>query len=481
MRDCLQIVARVAAPFPARLGVAVSGGADSVFLLHALAGLGRAAAVLHVNHHLRAEQSDADEAFVRELGSRFGLPVRVHHASGGGENLEQEARRARYTFFADAMAAGDCEAVATGHTLDDQAETVFYRFVRGAGTAGLSGIRPRTQAGIMRPLLDLTRAEIREWLTERGLTWREDESNRSPTFARNRIRHKHLPELAADLNPALPEVLANTARWAQGEEEFWEAELDRIAEKQAGHVIAGSEMVLIRTDSFGVLPAAVQRRLLRRAVEHVRASLRSIDFRHIEAIRGLMGAHEGSGRVQIPGLDIYRSFDWLRLAPPGYDNRVARDFEIPLQIPGLTVDNTRGFTIGVELVQAMPVYNNGVNGLDWERCAGSLMLRNWRPGDRFQPRGRSSFEKIKTLFQEHRIPLWERRKWPVIVLDDAILWARKFGVGSEFAARPESRTVLTIRDISHSENGESNLVRPASMELKRAPRPESGERGAEVL
>jgi len=461
-------------PAGRKIGVAVSGGADSVFLLHALHELGLAATVLHINHGLRGAESDRDEEFVRDLATRCGLSIHVFIAPVFTGNTEQEARKFRYDFFAEHIAAGHCEVVATGHTLDDQAETVLYRFLRGAGTAGLSGIRPVTESGIVRPLIELRRDEIRAWLKEREFVWREDRSNLDREFARNRIRLRHLPELAASLNPALPEVLAATAIWARGEEDYWDAELDRL---EAEYLYRTPDTVLIRTERFLQLPVAVQRRLLRRGIERVRGSLRTIDFRHIEAMRAMMETQEGSGRMQLPGLDIYRSFDWLRLAPVGFDSRLPRDFETPLAVPGRTSLAERKLTIEMQLVSPPPVYNSEVEGLDWERCAGSLLLRNWRPGDQYHPRGRSGSEKIKTLFQEFRIPLWERRTWPVIARGDSILWTRRFGAAREFAAGPESREILAIREVM-----ESNSAFSASMNMKRARVScRSGEPGAEVL
>jgi tRNA(Ile)-lysidine synthase len=455
------VIERVACYGYRRIGVAVSGGADSVFLLHAMRELGVAAAVLHVNHGLRGEESDRDEEFVRALAIEFGLPIHVLAAPVPGGNIEQEARLARYDFFAQKMTAGTCDAVATGHTLDDQAETVLYRFLRGAGTAGLSGIRPTTATGIIRPLIELRHDEIRRWLSERNIQWREDRSNQSPEFLRNRIRLQHLPELSASLNSSLPGVLATTAVWAQGEEDYWAAELDRL---EPLYLIEKPETILISTKPYLGLPVAVQRRLLRRAIKRVRGSLRAIDFQHVERIRAMMETREGSGRVQLPDLDIYRSFDWLRLAPVGIDTRLARDFEAPLVIPGRTKVIERRLTIEMELVDNPNVYNSDVQALDWERCTGSpasqgsgpqgLRLRNWRPGDQYQPQGRIAAEKIKTLFQEYRIPLWERRTWPVISIQagqgESIVWSRGFGVAAQFVAGPESRKVLTIREVMES-------------------------------
>jgi tRNA(Ile)-lysidine synthase len=471
----VDVIRRVAHYGYRRIGVAVSGGADSVFLLHAMREFGLAVAVLHVNHGLRGAESDRDEAFVRALALQFGLPVHVLAEAVAAGNIEQEARRARYDFFADHLTAGTCDAVATGHTLDDQAETVLYRFLRGAGTAGLSGIRPVTEFGIIRPLIDLRRDEIRSWLKERNIQWQEDCSNQDQEYLRNRIRLQHMPELSASVNPSLPEVLASTASWARAEEDYWAAELDRL---ESLYLIEKPETILISTTPFLELPVAVQRRLLRRAVERVRGSLRAIDFQHVERIRAMMATREGSGRIQLPDLDVYRSFDWLRMAPVGIDSRLERDFEAPLIVPGRTEVPERQLMVETELIDNPSVYNSSEAGtLDWERWAGSLSpeglrLRNWRPGDRYQPQGRATAEKIKTLFQECRIPLWERRTWPVVVGESAvgksaasesIVWSRRFGVASEFAARPESRKILTIREVV-----ESKLHGGASILLKRA-------------
>ena len=210
-----------------RIGVALSGGADSVFLLTALHELGAAVAVLHENHRLRGAASDEDEAFVRELAAEKKIPFHTSVLPPAPGNVEQEARRLRYEFFAEAIANGVCPLIATGHTLDDQAETVLYRFLRGSGSAGLSGIRPETDVGLVRPLLSLRRVAIREWLTERGIVWREDASNEDTSFRRNRIRRDILPVLM-EINPSLPELLASTATWAQGEESYWATEIARL-------------------------------------------------------------------------------------------------------------------------------------------------------------------------------------------------------------------------------------------------------------
>jgi tRNA(Ile)-lysidine synthase len=459
--------------FGRRIGVAVSGGADSVFLLRSLAELGLAACVIHINHQLRGAASDSDEAFVRDLAAGYGLDIFVRRQPVASGNLEQEARRARYEYFRFLIEQQHCDSVASGHTMDDQAETVFLRFLRGAGTAGLSAIRPVTDSHIVRPLLGLRREEIRDWLRSANLPWHEDCTNKDTGFDRNWLRLVIMPQLLERLNPSLPRTLASTADWAQGEEDYWTEELDRLALQY--FQLAG-RAILIRLNPFGQLPVAIQRRLVRRAVERVLGNLRSIDFNHIEGIRLLTLTREGSGRVQLPGLDVYRSFDWLRLAPAGMDSQVERDFSADLAVPGITAVPDRGITLKIELVNAGAVYNNQVNALDREKCAGPLELRNWRPGDRIHLKTSSSAEKIKTLFQEFRIPLWERRHWPVIAQGDTVLWTRQFGTDRSVAPGPESTAVLLIE-----ETGESNRNPAASMEVKRARtdgEPSGGEAGA---
>ena len=438
-----------------RVGVAVSGGADSVCLLHILRELALRwnlrLTVLHLDHQLRGEESRQDAEFVRELAASFDLPFERRQADlTGTGNLEQAARAARLDFFHQLLRDGQLDRVATGHTRSDQAETVVFRFLRGAGTAGLAGIRPVTEDGLIRPLIGMDRSEIEQYLRARGIAWRTDSTNADPAFARNRIRHALLPQLTRDWNPALPETLAHTADWARAEEEYWESELARLA---AAHLTCEPPAVLLRTDALAKLPVAVARRLVRRAAEMAKGDLLGIGFEHLSGILELAAAAEGHGRLQIPGLDIFRSFNWLRIAPPTTDNSETRDYSFPLTVPGAVRLPGQHSIVQAELFEntnvtesSAGVYNEGVGGLDWYRLSGALEVRNWRPGDQYQPAGRGAAEKIKVLFHEGRVPLWERRHWPVVTMAGVILWTRRFGPAAGFAAGPESRAVLAIRE-----------------------------------
>jgi tRNA(Ile)-lysidine synthase len=436
------------------VGVAVSGGADSVALLHILVDLAPALdirlAVLHLDHMLRGEESAADAVFVRDLADKLGLRSHscqtdvAQRAAQTGDNLEQAARSARYEFFGQFLASGELHRIALGHTRSDQAETVLFRFLRGAGTAGLAGVRPVTGTGFVRPLIETDRAAIEVYLRDRGIRWHEDSTNRSTDFARNRIRHELLPQLTRGWNPSLPETLARTADWAQAEEDWWDVEIARLA---ARVLIRHPKVVLVRVADLRDLHLAVARRLMRRAVEMVKGDLRSIGFEHVESILAMAASTEGSGRTQAPGLDIYRSFDWLRLAPPGVDTLENRNFRLDLPVPGIVEVPGSSTVIHLQVSEGQEYrYNEDMACLDWKLVSGTLQLRNWRPGDQYQPAGYDSAVKIKTLFQESRIPLWERRNWPVITKGEEIVWARRFGPASGYAAVSASQVVLCIRE-----------------------------------
>ena len=432
-------------------------------LLHALVELAPrwelSLSVLHLNHKLRGAESDGDEEFVRALAGRLGLEFlsRAADVSAVRDNLEQAARNARREFFLELLGSGALDRVALGHTRSDQAETVLFRFLRGSGTAGLAAMRPVTAEGFVRPLIEIGRAEVREYLASRGIEWREDSSNADLSFARNRIRHELLPSLARDWNPGVEETLAGMARVAADEEAYWEREIERLS---AGRLVAAPPAVLFPAEWVRSLPRAAARRAIRKAIALAKADLRSVDLRHVEQIMELVSSTEGSGRVQIPGLDVFRSFDQVRLAPPGTDTLEGRNYEVAAPVPGRVPLPRLSRVLMLEIIEKDKVsgttgrpayvYNEDGSELDWGRVSGELRVRNWRPGDQYRPIGHAHETKLKTLFQEARIPLWERRSWPVLICGEAILWAAGFGPAAEYAAGPRTHAVLKVRELAES-------------------------------
>ncbi len=395
------------------VGVAVSGGADSVCLLHVLVELAPRwnlrLRVLHLDHRLRGEESRGDAQFVEALAARLGLPFETlaEDVAAAVDNLEQAARHARRRFFREAIEAGRVERVALGHTRNDQAETVLFRFLRGSGTAGLAGMRPVTRDGFVRPLLEVTRSQVEEYLRGRGIQWREDASNRDPRFARNRIRHQLLPALTGEWNPALVETLAAMARVAGDEEDYWRAEIERLA---VGVLEERDGAIVVDSRKLAALPRALARRLIRRGIEVVKGDLRSIDVRHVDAILALAGEAERHGRLRAPGVDVMKSFNWLRLAAPGAHPRP--EYSIAAPAPGR---------------YCFPGGEIEISG----KVNEPMELRNWRPGDAYDPAGKGSARKIKELFQQARVPLWERAGWPVLAAGGKLVWAGEFGAAAQ--------------------------------------------------
>jgi tRNA(Ile)-lysidine synthase len=433
------------------VGVAVSGGADSVCLLNVLLELAPRWAlrlrVLHLNHCLRGQESLDDARFVREMAGRLGLDVDVQETDVGllraesGENLEQLARRIRRKFFRERLEAGLVNRVALGHTRSDQAETVLFRILRGCGTTGLAGILPVTKEGVVRPLLDVHRQAVERFLRERNIPWREDASNQEPAFARNRIRHHLLPALTESWNPSLTDSLAHMATLVQDEERYWNQAIERIAGRV---LVRRGPVLLVRATDLRSLELPVARRLLRHAIRDAKSDLLGVEFKHIEGILRLAGQTGGEGGIEIPGLEIRRSFDWIRLAPKGAET-VDRDggFHLDLTVPGKTLLPGAETTLAVEISEDQRA---SPPGLDADRLPGKLAVRGWRPGDRYRPLGHARSVSCKTLFQKHKVPFWERQSWPIVVTGEIIVWARLFGPALEFAANPLTRRMLTVTE-----------------------------------
>jgi tRNA(Ile)-lysidine synthase len=448
-------------PPGAQVGVAVSGGADSVVLLHVLHRLSRQfgarLAVLHLNHQLRFGESDADEMFVRELASSLDLPIFCERTTLPPGNLEQEARNARRAFFFRIRSEAGLDRIALGHTRSDQAETVLYRLLRGAGTAGLAGMRFVTPDGLIRPLLTLSRAAVREWAAAEGISWREDATNGDERFVRNRIRNQTLPQLSTEFNPNLESVLANTARVAQAEEDYWAAEIAPICERISTEDAFG---LLVDVPALAGLHPAVQRRAIRHLLVRLRGDLRLIDLAHVDGILGLCVGTQGHDRVLAPGVDALRSFETLLLTAPGKLNADARQYSFPLPLgepcvlPGSAgslcvypVKSETQFCANFNSEQYFPSETAEVNQhvLTDAGLMRPLYVRNWEPGDEIHRPGHKQPEKLKALFGEHRIRLWERRHWPVVVCGEEVVWVRHFGCAAKFVASGQESAALRLQ------------------------------------
>jgi len=443
-----------------RVAVALSGGADSVALLRVLlelrAELGIVLAVAHFNHQLRGAESDADEAFVSDLACETGLEFFVgradvrQHACASKLSVEAAGRELRYEWLGRLACQQRFDSVATAHTLDDQAETVLLKFLRGAGTRGLAGIYPEMFRGadqirMVRPMLCVTRHEVESYLSSLGQGWREDESNLDHRFARNRARHELLPLLEREYNPNVCRVLSDTAELARAEEEYWQALVQRELHARALAAKAHSEGDALNSASprlhpvqqcfslanFMILPLALRRRMLRGFAESQGLAL---DFEHVEKL--LRCARGDAARTDLPGgWTAVRRGDCLDLGAPtsetafaGYEYSVPIPGEVHITELGLTL--LRAVIVGEEFARESADTSNFLSA---ELLAPVLTVRNWRPGDRFWPAHSGSEEKLKRLFAEKHIPAEQRASWPVLLSSEQIAWVRGFPVARAFA------------------------------------------------
>jgi tRNA(Ile)-lysidine synthase len=425
-----------------RVAVAVSGGADSVGLLRAVVDcapeIGFVLAVAHVHHGIRGADADADAQFVEALASGLGIEFYAHRVDTPGvarerkQTLEEAARHLRYGWFCELMAEGKADAVATGHTLDDQAETVVHRLLRGAWTEGLGGIHPVVTCGrgvILRPFLGARRADVRAWLAEIGQAWREDFSNDDPAHTRNRIRKELLPKLEK-FNPRILEQLARMSTIARDEESWWEAELARVLSGLVlpGRAVrGGGRAVSTRPDEGSVgmelerlrgLAPAMRRRVLRAAVEQLGCEL---NFEQTERLMVLCEADRepGGARKEQLAAELWaeRTARELRLVRSvGRGEGVAPE-PVSVKIPG------EGSGLGVALRLA-PVAG-GVAQLT------AAILRAPRAGDRVRLRHSRGAKPLKEIFARMNIDAEARRTWPVLEWEGRIVWMRGVDVEAE--------------------------------------------------
>ena len=441
-----------------RVGVAVSGGADSVLLLEFMKQFARTKGLVvtavHFNHHLRGAESDEDEAFVRELARSAGIEFTRGEADVARvarerhRNLEATARELRYRFFLSLIARARLDKVATAHTANDQAETVLLRLLRGTGSRGLGGIYPVLEGKVFRPFLNLTRADIETEMGRRKLAFRTDSTNRNARLRRNRIRMELIPALRRDFGVDVVPLLKGLAERSRDDEEFLE---DLARERAQPWRVREGLVEKIPVRSLIDFPRALARRVLRQMIQSIRGSLSGITHRHLEAVYRLATEAQSGRCVVLPGnLLARRDFEWLTVGPPapGGGNSDFAFAVVPpaaVKVPGL------GVTVRLKIVgpeEFGRAYNTGSERgfVDPVKLPGELVLRNWRAGDRFRPQGSRNFLKLKELFRQRRIPVEQRRLWPVLVSGNEIVWVRGFPPAASVTACRTSQQAMMISE-----------------------------------
>jgi tRNA(Ile)-lysidine synthase len=440
-----------------RIGAAVSGGPDSVLMLDFLARMagevGFQLGVVHFNHHLRAEESDGDESFVSELAKRYGVPffrgeARVaEEARKRRRNLEATAREFRYKFFLGLIRQGKVDKVATAHTVDDQAETVLLHILRGTGTRGLGGIHRSLGNKVVRPFLGLTRAQIEEEIRTRDLPYRVDATNLDTRFRRNKVRRELLPMLVTEYNPEIKRLLSELATKAR-EDEAW---LDQQARERAGAWrLREDDAEKISRTALRNMPPALARRVLRQMLSEVAGNLAGVTHRHIGDIYRFALESQSGKKLHLPrGLAVEIEFDWLIFSKQSRNGK-RLEFVYNVEVPGALEVPEIGLGLTFKIVDAKDTIR-GYNGPEWpkldpQKIPARLILRNWRPGDRYCPSGSQKNVKVKELFRRYRVPLGERTQRPVLDSEQGIVCVRGLPAAAWAEVNKDSGRILVIRE-----------------------------------
>ena len=466
-----------------RVGVAVSGGADSVALLLLLLALreklGIVLSVVHFNHKLRGKACHADEKFVAKLAAKHGLEFHsastdvAKKAKKERANLEDAARRARYDYFRSLVESGACARIAVAHTADDQAETVLAHLLRGTGLTGIGGIHP--MAGpVIRPLLKVRRAELRAYLRARKQLWREDATNRDMQRMRARIRKKLLPLLERQFQPVIVEHLTTLADLAREDEAFFNTVLEErmaalIQERGEGKRIAVVDLLWQKRNAdFNTEvtenterkreATAISKRMVRKIVESIKPRAGQLGAKHVEAVLKLARSGQSGNSLPLPGgMEVRRENEALVFranrdggssgpggAPREYEYKIDLTTEPQdVRVPEL------GCVFRLRVIDWPPERgetSSDTTVLDRDRLRSPLVLRNWRPGDRLRPLGHRNAHKLKRLLNEKRVSRWERDGWPVLTSGGVLAWARGFPAATEFAADERTRAGIVIAE-----------------------------------
>jgi len=480
-----------------RVGVAVSGGADSIALLRILDEIREKLAIrlsiVHFDHQLRGEESERDAQFVSDLAQALNLDIVIERRDVAAEakrnrwNLEDAARRLRYAFFERVLDDGHVSRIAVAHTADDQAETVLSHLIRGTGPTGLAAIYPLagTNSGtIVRPLLPFRRNDLRAYLRGIAQTWCEDSTNRDPRRMRARIRSQLLPVLERDFSRSIVDRLCELARLSREEETFWST---FVEERYRALARTGAQGASIRVADlldpvwrgekappskktterfvFNAASRPLTERLIRRLYEEVRGSCHGLGANHVEQVIRLATRSSSGTSVELPGgIVAERVFDDLhfsaketassaRAKSETVSARIAYQYMVAL--PGHVASQTTisvpeaGSRFCLKLIDWADSERETTDDsqtFDADSLRAPLILRNWRPGDAYTPCGGRQPRKLKQMLLAARVPARDRREWPVLESAGAVIWARGMPVSSAVRTRETTRVAVRIAE-----------------------------------
>lgn len=438
--------------------VAVSGGADSVALLHALHRMAEPCSlslhVAHLDHMLRGSQGERDSRFVEKLASSLGLPftaerrdVREYAKAHKISSAEDAARRVRHRFLDDVADEVGAHVIALGHTADDQAETVLLQLVRGTGLAGLRGMLPFRDR-IIRPLLTLRRRDIESFLDHLGADFVVDESNLDLALVRNRIRREILPLLEEHFNPRVVENICRTARLVGSVDQWVDVTVEALLQDSVTD--RDEEGLRLRVQSLSLVPQFLRLSVIRRAVAEIMGKPSRLTSKHLLSLDDLLSPNTTRGEVSLPeGLRAERRGEVLALTRgkregPTEDWEVALDVPGSLQVPGSDIEIRFDILERSATHPDQPATPPHEAYLDLDTITRPLVVRNRRKGDRFHPLGAPGSRKLKDFFIDQKVPRELRDRVPLLVDQEGIICVLGFVIGERCRTRHETRRLLHI-------------------------------------
>ncbi|MGH7890154.1 MAG: tRNA lysidine(34) synthetase TilS, partial [Thermodesulfobacteriota bacterium] len=398
--------------------IGVSGGADSLGLLYILNELEEydlKLIVSHLNHGIRGKEAKKDAEFVEQAAEKLNLPFELQEADApglkkrSGLSLEEAGRELRYKFFKEVLHKYGAQKVATGHTLNDQAETMLMRLVKGSGPLGLSGIPPVSEGHIIRPLIEMPKSEIEDYLKSKGISWIEDSTNKSKLILRNRIRHELIPELEK-YNPKIKETLSRTANIFRVEVDFIESRaqnwIDYVFKPRDEGELLG---ILSR---YKTIPEALRLAALRIVIKKTKGNLRKISFNHISSIDELLFSENTSGEISLPDdLVVAKGYDLFFV---GTKSQLKRQFSH--KIPGTGKWNFPHLEIEIDITEPESFgEDKSVAFFEAGSVEFPIEIRNFHPGDRFMPLGMKRFKKVKSFLIDEKMPRYIRNRIPLFL------------------------------------------------------------------
>jgi tRNA(Ile)-lysidine synthase len=434
--------------------VGVSGGPDSVALLHSLVALAPKwslrLVIAHLNHQLRGVTADHEAAFVRRLSASLRIPCEIgsRNVALYGTNhklsLQEAARIVRYTFFDEVAAKYSASKIALGHHADDNAESILMHLLRGTGPLGLAGIPPVRHGHIIRPLIALTRKRVLHFLELNGFEYVRDGSNLDTKYLRNRIRHELLPHLTGLYNRNTVCALNRLASILRDEEDFWDQEVGR-AFRDLVLEHTPDRLSLMARGLYDLHPALL-RRVIRHAVLSLKGGLRRLGHIHVEAVARLIAAPSPSGRLDLPlGLRVIRDREEVNFLSDLPEQIVVFEYHIPR----IQTTFIREIGIFMELsvwdssdVSHPKGYPLSTAFLDLNAVRFPLKVRNFRYGDRFRPLGMAGSQKVKTFFINQKVPRSKRPRCPILLSGEKIVWVGGYRIDDSAKVTEKTKKVL---------------------------------------